>query len=57
MFIKTLTKLAIISIQRLCNRGNLHPPYNEKREKAETFSLFSQSTAVALAIWKSIAMY
>ena len=44
MFIKTLTKLAIISIQRLCNRGNLHPPYNEKREKAETFSLHSQST-------------
>ena len=40
MFIKTLTKLAIISIQRLCNRGNLHPPYNEKREKAETFSLY-----------------
>ena len=42
--VKTLTKLRIILIGRLCNTGNLHLPNDKKREKAETFSLHSQFT-------------
>ena len=41
--VKTLTKLRIILIGRLCNTGNLHLPNDKKREKAETFSLLPQT--------------